>query len=116
MNKNVKNFARRAGFCFWSNESHRPENQIIDWSSNYDKEFVKYTNMIIADAIKLDRAGADVYTYYGLNEENQEKTENIEIQLNDDELLVLMQMAHERNLTFNKFVNDLLRDHMADLK
>jgi hypothetical protein len=48
----------------------------------------------------------------------QDKTESIELDLTDQELLVLFKMAHEQDLTFNEFVEvallDFLEKHQND--
>ena len=46
------------------------------------------------------------------------RTESIELDLTDQELLVLFKMAHERDVTFNEFVEvallDFLEKHQND--
>ena len=46
------------------------------------------------------------------------RTESIELDLTDQELLVLFKMAHEQDLTFNEFVEvallDFLEKHQND--
>lgn len=42
--------------------------------------------------------------------------ETIELNLTDEEFLVLAKLAHERDITFNQLVNDILRDIISDLK
>lgn len=48
----------------------------------------------------------------------QDRTESIELDLTDQELLVLFKMAHEQDLTFNEFVEvallDFLEKHQND--
>jgi hypothetical protein len=48
----------------------------------------------------------------------QDRTETIELDLTDQELLVLFKMAHEQDLTFNEFVEvallDFLEKHQND--
>lgn len=39
----------------------------------------------------------------------------IEINLPDAELLVLFKMAHELDITFNDFVEDVLREYLENL-
>lgn len=53
MNPKVKLLAEQAGFMFWENEPWRPGNDIIDWSSNYDNELQKFSELIIEDICKL---------------------------------------------------------------
>jgi hypothetical protein len=41
---------------------------------------------------------------------------SIPINLPDDEMLVLMTMAHEQDMTFNDFVEDIIRKTLADIE
>lgn len=41
---------------------------------------------------------------------------SVPINLSDSELLVLMTMAHERDMTFNNFVTEILEQALANLK
>lgn len=47
MNIKFKALASECGFCFWTDESWRPKNEIIDWSTNYDKEFERYSEELV---------------------------------------------------------------------
>ena len=44
------------------------------------------------------------------------RTETIELDLTDAELLVLFKMAHERDVTFNDFVEIVLTDYLEQLE
>jgi hypothetical protein len=46
MKKPLLELAEMAGFAFWKDEEHKPENATIDWSCNYDKEFECYTRLV----------------------------------------------------------------------
>jgi hypothetical protein len=46
MKKKHKKLLKKAGFCFWDDESWKPEGAVIDWANNYDKEIVKYTKLL----------------------------------------------------------------------
>ena len=48
MNPRIKELAEDAGFCFWEDEEWKPHGSIIDWSAQYDKEFQKYSEYLIA--------------------------------------------------------------------
>jgi hypothetical protein len=48
----IKALAEEAGFVFWSDESWKPDNTEIDWSSLYDNELVKFYHLVKA---KYDR-------------------------------------------------------------
>ena len=51
MNERIKQLALDAGFVFWNDEPWGPASAVpsdcIDWSSNYDKELLLYTDLII---------------------------------------------------------------------
>ena len=38
--------------------------------------------------------------------------ENIEIDLTDEQFIFLAKMAHEKDITFNKLCNDMLREYI----
>jgi hypothetical protein len=43
------------------------------------------------------------------------RTEEIELDLTDQELLVLFKMAHERDVTFNDFVEIVLTEYLEQI-
>ena len=51
MNPRIKELAEEAGFCFWDDEEWKPHDAVIDWSAQYDKEFQKYTELLINECI-----------------------------------------------------------------
>lgn len=106
MNENVKELAKRAGFVLWDNEPHNP-GDVVDWSSRYDEELVKYTQLLVNEVLRLQREGTDVVNYYGT--EPAPAMESIEVDFSDEELLQYMKLAHEQDITFNKFVEIALR-------
>jgi hypothetical protein len=44
------------------------------------------------------------------------RTEEIELDLTDQELLVLFKMAHERDVTFNDFVEIVLTEYLEKIE
>ena len=46
----------------------------------------------------------------------KDRTETIELDLTDAELLVLFKMAHERDVTFNDFVEIVLTDYLEQIE
>ena len=46
MNERIKELAEKAGFVLWGDELWSP-GDTIDWSSRYDDELVKYTDLVI---------------------------------------------------------------------
>lgn len=79
MNSKIKELAEQAGFCFWSDESWKPEGAVIDWASNYDEAFERFVELlhqtygmlIMEHAIKWHKDGEDlaVAAAYILREE-----------------------------------------------
>ena len=49
MNERIKKIAQEAGFIFWDDCSWKPKGAVIDWASDYDQEFAKFTELIIAE-------------------------------------------------------------------
>ena len=101
MNENVKNLAKRAGFVMWGNEEWNP-GDVIDWASRYDKQFIEYTRLLVKEVLELQATGTDVPAYFGITANDGK--ESIEVDFSDEELLTYMKVAHERDITFNKFV------------
>jgi hypothetical protein len=106
MNENVKDLVKRAGFVLWGNESWNP-GDVVDWASRYDKELVEYTRLLVNEVLRLQREGTDVTNYYGV--EPAPAMESIELDFSDEELLQYMKLAHTKDITFNKFVENALR-------
>jgi hypothetical protein len=106
MNENVKNLVKRAGFILWEDEAHNP-GDVVDWASRYDNELVKYTQLLVQEVLELQAAGTDVPAYFGITETDGK--ESIEVDFSDEELLQYMKLAHERDITFNKFIELALR-------
>lgn len=106
MNENVKDLVKRAGFALWGNESWNP-GDVVDWASRYDKELVEYTRLLVNEVLRLQREGTDVANYFGT--EPAPAMESLELDFSDEELLQYMKLAHEQDITFNKFVENALR-------
>lgn len=106
MNKNVKNLIKQAGFVLWGNEAHNP-GDVVDWSSRYDTELAEYTRLLVNEVLRLQAEGTDVANYYGV--EPASALESIEVDFSDEELLQYMRLAHEQDITFNRFVENALR-------
>ena len=88
-------------------EKHRTEGQDRDANLNEAWDDVEYTDLEVDDdfiqkclAIK---AGKDYSTDI-----------SIPIDLPDHELMQLFKMAHEKNMTFNEYVNQALREALED--
>ena len=112
MNENVKSLVKRAGFVLWGNESHNP-GDVVDWGSRYDKELVEYTHLLVKEVLELNAAGTDVLTYFGITAKDSK--ESIEVEFDNAEMLQYMILAHERDITFNKFVEQALRTAIEEL-
>jgi hypothetical protein len=53
----IKKLAEKAGFFYWENESWGPGPNFIDWSCVYDKEFAKYTELIVRECANVGALG-----------------------------------------------------------
>ena len=74
MNPRIKELAEEAGFCFWDDEEWKPHDAVIDWSAQYDKEFQKYTELLIEDIIKLNYEDEFLSTMLKVSFENKVRT------------------------------------------
>ena len=110
MNKNIIDLASQSGFSVWENEHWNP-GDVIDWSSRYDKEFVNYSEFLIKEVLLLQESGTDVLSHFGLADSVSKGT--VEIELSDSELLSLMKMAHEQDITFNQLVEKSIMNFIA---
>lgn len=54
MNENIKRIADESGFCFWGDESWKPDGAIIDWSCIYDREFKAFTYRLIEEINRIN--------------------------------------------------------------
>lgn len=106
MNENVKDLVKRAGFVLWDNEPHNP-GDVVDWASRYDTQLIEYTRLLVNEVLRLQREGTDVANYFGT--QPAPSMESVEVDFSDEELLQYMKLAHEKDITFNKFVENALR-------
>lgn len=61
MNKRIEELAKEAGFCFWTNESWKPEGATIDWSCNYDDQLQRFAELVMKDCITRLNPNSDVW-------------------------------------------------------
>lgn len=69
MNEELKNLLVKAGFILWEDESWKPQDAIVDWSSNYDKEIACFAELLkeaLFDKIKQLRV-EDKHPLFDLN-------------------------------------------------
>jgi hypothetical protein len=69
MNKRIKELAKKAGFCFWTNESWKPEGATIDWSCNYDDHMEKFAELVMhrcLDIVTEKMIGHDTKLYISI--------------------------------------------------
>ena len=66
MNPRIKELAEDAGFCFWEDEDWKPHGAIIDWSAEYDKEFQKYTELLVNECLIALESGVIDYAEWKL--------------------------------------------------
>jgi hypothetical protein len=55
MNDKSLKMLRKAGFIFWAGEPWRPQNAVIDWATEYDKEVDKLMKSVEKKLAKRDR-------------------------------------------------------------
>lgn len=106
MNENIKQLVKQAGFVMWADEQWNP-GDVVDWSSRYDNELTEYTRLLVNEVLRLQAEGTDVANYFGT--EPAPAMESIELDFSDEDLLQYMKLAHERDITFNKFIELALR-------
>jgi hypothetical protein len=107
MNENIKNLAAFAGFALWENEAWNP-GDVVDWSSRYDEQLIRFTTLIINTTLRLKEAGSDPYEYFGVLKNDQPAFENTSIDIESELVNVAMLAAHEKNITLNKYIEDIL--------
>ena len=44
---------KKAGFVFWEDEDWKPEDAVIDWATNYDKEIEKFAELIVRECAEV---------------------------------------------------------------
>ena len=52
MNERIKQLAEQAGFMLWDEEPWNP-GDVIDWSTRYDDELKKFSELIIQESIEV---------------------------------------------------------------
>ena len=114
MNKLIRKLAEEAGFVFWQDESWKPDGAIIDWSSNYDEDLVRYTELLLDNikSVVSPESAKVIDEFYNSDLPEPAKMETIEVEFTDAELLEYMKMAHERDITFNQFVQQVLQEYL----
>jgi hypothetical protein len=109
MNTNIRRLAEEAGFMFWGNEPHRPEDADIDWAAQYDQEMADFVTALVRECVRIEREGTDALAYFGIEET---RLESVEIELSDEEFAQYARFAHDQDITFNRWVEHALRDFM----
>ena len=73
-------------------------------------EIVKMFNLKVGDTVNFEDLGD------GSVAMTFPKKEEVEIDLPEEQIFMLMKIAHERDITLNQLVNDILRDAMNERK
>lgn len=83
------------------------EKRSIDRDEAWDD--VKYTDLeVVADMLEKSRAI--------VNGEEYDTRVSVPIELPEEELMILFKMAHERDMTFNEFVEEVITQALEDFK
>ena len=109
MNTNIRRLAEEAGFMFWQDEAHRPAGADIDWAAQYDTEMANFVTALVRECVRIEREGTDALAYFGVEDT---KLESVEIMLSDEEFAQYARFAHDQDITFNRVVENALRDFM----
>lgn len=63
MNKQIKQLAEDAGFCFWSDEPWKPAGAEIDWSSIYDDQLAELLRLLKLELLDIVAEGERYYEF-----------------------------------------------------
>lgn len=74
----ILDIAKKSGFAFWGQESHRPEGATVDWSCNYDRELVLFAENLVRECSKVIyygdpsdgnrlKIGRELTNFFGVN-------------------------------------------------
>ena len=109
MNPNIRRLAEEAGFMLWADEPHRPAGADIDWAAQYDTEMNQFVAALVRECVRIEREGTDALAYFGVEET---RLESVEIMLSDEEFAQYARLAHDQDITFNRWIEHALRDFM----
>jgi hypothetical protein len=98
MNKQIKEFERASGLEVYGLGANRDK-----WEAAVER----FSGMIVQEVLELHTAGTDVPAYFGITASDGK--ESIDVEFSDEEILQYMKLAHERDITFNKFIELALR-------
>lgn len=56
---------KEAGFVFWKDEDWKPEDAIIDWATDYDREIKKFAELIIRECANIADTDEKRPNYFG---------------------------------------------------
>lgn len=49
----TRNILKSDGFCLWEDEDWKPEGQVVDWSSDYDKELQRFAESCVKLTLRV---------------------------------------------------------------
>lgn len=105
MHERIKQLAEYSGFVFWDDKLDTCD---IDWSSEYDEAFAKYTEHLIRDVVDMQKSGTNVLKFFGLK---KTKMSHIDLDFKDKDIeLALHRLAREQGITIDKVVEHALCD------
>jgi hypothetical protein len=67
MHEKIKELANKAGFVMWEEDEKPWNDDVIDWSSTYDKELQEYTKLVVLECAKVARQ--DILSRSGMNQQ-----------------------------------------------
>jgi hypothetical protein len=107
MNTNIRRLAEESGFEFWGDEEWRPHGAVIDWAAQYDQEFARFVQALVRETVRIEREGTDALAYFDIEPTH---LESVELELSDEEFARYARFAHNNDITFNRVVENALRD------
>ena len=127
MNKKLIGLAEKAGFSMWTNEPHKPPSATIDWSCEYDEELQAFYELIVKECAAIctdileDKdipySPKTAFACRRAIEQNfkiEQVKETVEVELTDSDFNLLAITAHERDITINQLIEQIILDSFEE--
>ena len=49
----IQHLLKSGGFCLWEGEDWKPDGQVVDWSSDYDKELQRFAEAMVHATLRV---------------------------------------------------------------
>jgi hypothetical protein len=108
MHKRIKQLAEFSGFVTWDDGTDR-----IDWASDYDDAFAKFTESLIRDVVDMQKNGTNVLKFFDMK---KTKMANLDVTFDKDAELELHRMARAQGITLDKLIEHTLVEYIVQQK